>query len=225
MGKYSKFTDIEAVLDKATNILPQIEVEYLKCLKEEKIPDSLLVDIKDYLGNLRSALDYIWYKIPGVSDGYFPVANSLADFSAKTIKIDPQYSTILQKYQDYNPNGWIRCFNLFRNKNTHVTLIPQKRIETQRIVSTHAGGGSVSWDPGRVKFGSGVSINGASVNPFTQMPISTPETTIRKEIWIDFVFDGSLISSDFPEGISALPFIKKSLSSVLDIITELEKVL
>jgi hypothetical protein len=131
----------------------------------------------------------------------------------------------LQKYQDYNSDSWIRCFSLFRNKNTHVTLIPQKRIETQRIISTHTGGGSVSWNPGSVRFGSGVYINGAPVNPSTQMPFSTPETTIRKEIWVDFVFDGSSISPDFPQGISALPFLKKSLPSIFNIITELEKVL
>lgn len=225
MGNFSKFNDIDAVIDKANIMLPKIEEAYSKCLKEKEIPDSLLVEIKDFLGNLRSALDYIWHKIPGVSDGYFPVANSLADFSAKTTKIDQQYVSIIQIYQDYDPNSWIRCFNLIRNKNTHFTLIPQKRIESQRIISTHIGGGSASWDPKRVIFGSGAFINGAPVNPFTQMPISTPETTVKIEIWVDFVFDGSSISSDFPEGISALPFLKKSLLSVANIITDLEKVL
>jgi len=225
MGKFSKHNDIEAVLNKAENSLPKIEEEYLKCLEEEKIPDSLLVDIKDYLGNLRSALDYLWHRIPNVSDGYFPIANSSADFIAKTNKTDSQYSTVLEKYQDYNSSGWIRCFSLFRNKNTHVTLIPQKRIETQRIVSTHVGGGSVSWDPGSVRFGSGVFINGAPVNPSTQMPVFTPDTIIKKEIWVDFVFDGSLISPDFPQGVSALPFLKKSMQSVSEIITDVEKVI
>jgi len=225
METLSKFSDINAVLNKANDMLPQIEAEYQKCLKEENIPDSLLVDIKDYLGNLRSALDYIWHKIPSVADGYFPIANSLADFTAKTTKIDQKYFALLQKYQDYNQNSWIRCFSLFRNKNTHITLIPQKRTETQRIVSTHVGGGAVSWDPNSVRFGSGVYINSAPVNPLTQMPISTPETTIRREIWVDFVFDGSSISPDFPQGVSALPFLKKSLPAVFDIIKELEKIL
>lgn len=225
MSKFSKHNDIEAVLIKAEKSLPQIEAEYLKCLREEKIPDSLLVEIKDYLSNLRSALDYAWHKIPNVSDGYFPIANSVADFAGKTSKINSQYSTVLERYQDYNSNSWIKCFSLFRNKNTHVTLVPQKRVESQRITSTHNGGGSVSWDPGSVRFGSGVFINGAPVNPFTQMPVSTPDTVVQKEIWVDFVFDGSSISPDFPQGVSALPFLKKSLQSVLNIITDLEKII
>jgi hypothetical protein len=223
MVNFSKFNDIEAVMNKANQMLPNIEREYFKCLKEENIPDSLLVDIKDYLGNLRSALDYIWHKISSVSDGYFPIANSEADFLAKTQKNNSQYSEILQKYQDYDQNSWIRYFSLFRNKNTHVTLIPQKRIETQRVISTHVGKGSVSWDPGSVRFGSGVFINGAPVNLATQMPIPTPETSVKKEIWVDFVFDGSSVSSDFPAGVSALPFLKESLKNVSQIITELEQ--
>lgn len=225
MEKFSKHNDIKAVLIKAESTLPKIEKEYLKCLKEEKIPDSLLVDIKDYLSNLRSALDYVWHKIPNVSNGNFPIANSPADFTGKTGKIDAQYSAVLEKYQDYNSNSWIRCFNLLRNKNTHVTLVPQKRVESQRVISTHAGGGSVSWDPGSVRFGSGVFINGAPLNPSTQMPVSTPDTIVQKEIWVDFVFDGSSISSDFPQGVSVLPFLKKSMQSVLNIIVDLEKVI
>lgn len=225
MPTFSKFKDIEAVVQKASDSLPAIEKQYSDCLQKEQIPDGLLVDIKDYLANLRTALDYLWHKIPDIAGDYFPVANSKADLSAKIKNIDAQQAVIIESFQDYNPNSWIRCFNLFRNKNVHLTLVPQKRTETQRIVSTHIGGGSVSWNPGSVRFGPGVLINGAPVNPFTQMPAPTPQTTIRGEIWVDFIFDGSSISPDFPKGISALPFLKKSLQSVTKIITELEKAL
>lgn len=223
MTTFSKFSDIQAVIEKASNSLPIIEQQYSDCLKKENIPDSLLVDIKDYLANLRTALDYLWHKIPNINGDYFPVANSKADFTAKISGIDTQIVVILENFQDYDPNRWLRCFNLFRNKNVHLTLVPQKKIETQRIVSTHTGGGSVSWNPGSVRFGSGVYINGAPVNPVTQMPISTPETTIRKEIWVDFLFDGTLISPGFPAGISALPFLKQSLTKVRDIVNLLEQ--
>ena len=221
MTKYSNFDDIDAVLKKAKSTLDLIEQKYNESLHDQEISSELLVEIKDYLGNLRSALDYIWNKI---SSGYFPIANSSADFSAKTSNLDQQYTNVLQKYQDYDPNSWIRCFSLFRNKNIHITLIPQKRVETQRITSTHAGGGSVSWNPSSVSFGSGVSINGAPVNPSTQMPISTPDTTVKKEIWVDFIFDGSSISSDFPQNISALPFLKKCFENVPQIISDIETI-
>lgn len=219
MNTYSKFSDINAVLNKAKSSLNTIEAKYNASLHVQNISDDLLVEIKDYLGNLRSALDYIWNKI---SSGYFPIANSSADFSAKISSIDQKYSNTIQQYQDYSPNSWIRCFSLFRNKNTHITLVPQKRTETQRIKSTHVGGGSVSWDPNSVRFGSGVYINGAPVNPLTQMPINTPDTIITKEIWVDFIFDGTAISSDFPQNVSALPFLKKCLEMVPKIISDVE---
>lgn len=222
MNKYSKFNDINAVLEKAKSTLDTIEIKYNESLHDQNISDELLVEIKDYLGNLRSALDYIWNKI---SSGYFPIANSSTDFLAKTSNIDQKYSNIIQPHQDYDINSWIRCFSLFRNKNTHITLVPQKRTETQRIKSTHTGGGSVSWDPNSVRFDSGVYINGAPVNPSTQMPINTPDTTITKEIWVDFIFDGSSISSDFPQNISALPFLKKCFENVPKIISDIENIM
>jgi len=219
MTKYSKFDDINAVLKKSGESLGLIEQRYNSSLNDKEISSELLVEIKDYLGNLRSALDYIWNKI---SSGHFPIANSPTDFSTKTSNVDERYTNIIKKYQDYDTNSWIRCFNLFRNKNTHITLVPQKRVETQRIKSTHIGWSSVSWDPNSVRFGSGVYINGAPVNPLTQMPINTPNNIIEREIWVDFIFDGSSISSDFPKNISALPFLKKCFEKVPHIINEIE---
>jgi len=233
MYNFSKFSDIDAVLNKATGMLSKINEEYLECLKKEKIPDSLLVDIKDYLGNLRSALDYLWYKIPNVSNGYFPIANSLADFSAKTSRIDLQYSTILQKYQDYDLNSWIKCFSLFRNKNTHVTFIPQKRVEIPVLNVEHNGVGMRMSGGASIQMGSGTSISlggavipgGQTISPHSNELIGDSRLNVRREIWVDFIFDGSSISSDFPEGVSVLPFLKKSLSSVANIMIDLEKVL
>ncbi|MFA5087095.1 MAG: hypothetical protein WC470_02220 [Candidatus Paceibacterota bacterium] len=222
MSNYSKFSDINAVINKAEKSLKDIENQYNKYLEQKIIPDSLLVEVKDCLGNLRSALDYLWNKIPNSNGGYFPIANSLADFQNKVKAIDVTYQKTLEKWQDYDSNSWITSFNLFRNKNTHVTLIPQKRTETQRIVSEHVGGGSVSWDPNSVRFGSGVYINGAPVNPLTQMPITTPDATVRREIWVDFLFDGVSISPNFPQNVSVIPFLKKSLENVKNIITDIE---
>jgi len=66
------------------------------------------------------------------------------------------------------------------------------------------------------KFESGVFINGALVNPLTQMPVPTPETTVTKQIWIDFRFNDS---------ISALPLLKKIHNEVPKIIEEIYKLL
>ncbi len=231
MKKHSKFKDIQAVIKKAEKMLPNIEEQYHNCLKEENIPDNLLVDIKDYLANLRTALDYLWHKIPSVSGGNFPVANSKADFDNKTNSIEEKYAQILENFQDYDSDSWIRCFNLFRNKNVHITLVPQKRVETPALNIQHngvglklTGGASIQMEAGTsMSLGGATITGGQTISANSDGLIGDPRLKVRKEIWVDFVFDGSSISPDFPERVSALPFLKKSLGQVNQVITELEK--
>lgn len=223
MGKFSKYNDIEAVINKAERSLVDIEYEYQKYLKEERIPDSLLVEIKDYLGNLRSALDYLWHKIPNVCGDYFPIANSKKDFFNKVGGINNEYKNILEKWQSYDKNSWIRCFNLFRNKNIHLTLVPQKRRENREFSIDKDGSGITARGctfQGKVIFGVG-GVN-VPIDERTQFPIDVPGVDIKRIIWVDFLFDGGSISPDFPEGISVLPFLKNSFENIKKIIFEIE---
>ncbi len=228
MGNFFKFKDIEAVMARADSSLPGIEIQYSKCLQEEKIPESLLVDIKDYLANLRTALDYLWNKIPLISGGNFPVANSDADFSAKIEGVEEKYSTIIGKWQNYDSASWIKCFNLFRNKNVHLTLVPQKRQETKEFSVKRAGTTENMVTFRGCTFGGNgnhISIEGVPmpIDLKTQFPIETQGLDIERKIWVDFIFDGSSISPDFPAGVSASPFLKESLKNVRQIISEIEQ--
>ncbi len=63
----------------------------------------------------------------------------------------------------------------------------QVRTEQQRITSTSEGG-SVSWDPNSVTFGSGVFIHGNRVDPKTQLPVGG---NLTKEILIGWNFEGT----------------------------------
>ncbi len=224
MANFSKFSDIEAVMNKANSSLPTIEREYLKYLHEEKMPDDFLVDIKDYLANLRTALDYLWYKIPNTKGGYFPIANSEKDFLTKVTDIDPKYKESFRNVQSYDPNSWIRRFNLFRNKNSHVTLIPQKRAETREFSVKKNGAGITSIGcsfQGNISFVVGGTA--VPIDERTQFPVDAAGVDIQRIIWVDFLFDGSSISSDFPAGVSALPFLKESLKKVTEIVVAIEK--
>ena len=228
MPTFSKFRDVQAVMDKANNSLPNIERQYLDCLHKEEIPDSLLVDIKDYLANLRSALDYLWHKIPNAPNSYFPVANSEADFIAKTKGIDGERVASLKGCQDYDPNSWIRAFNLFRNKNAHFTLTPQTRRETKEFsVKTPGSSDPIATFHGCTFGGNGncISVMGTPmpIDLKTQFPVNTPGLDIERKIWVDFIFDHSSISPEFPQGVSALPFLKASLANVTKIIADIEK--
>jgi hypothetical protein len=215
---YSKNTDIDAVLKKASKNLDLIEEEYKKSLTREEISVDLLVDIKDFFGNLRSALDYSANKIP-TNDGYFPICNSQKDFDNRTLGLSSDIKNILSKWQPYNDNPWIHNFSILNNKSKHLTLIPQKRKE---IVETRVSGngGSVSWGNG-VTFGQGVSIMGVPINPVTQLPVANNTVKTEKITWVHFTFDNS-VSDELHADISALPFIKECFEKITKIISEVE---
>ncbi len=215
-------------MEKASNSLPSIENHYSDCLKKEKIPDGLLVDIKDYLANLRTALDYLWHKIPNIHGDYFPVANSKADLAPKVSGIDTQIAVIVESFQDYDSNSWIRCFNLFRNKNVHLTLVPQTRKTTNEFSVKKAGSNeTIATFRGCTFGGTGnhISMLGVPmpIDLGTQFPKDVQGLDIDRKIWVDFLFDGTSISPNFPVGVSALPFLKQSLAKVQDILNTVEQ--
>lgn len=209
---------------KAEQSVTVIEAEYQKCLNAQTIPDNLLVEVKDCLSNMRSALDYGWCKLPGAGkDGHFPITNNANDFAVRVSAVDPKYRTVIEKWQSYQGNEWMSKFGLIRNKNLHVTLVPQKRQETREF--TVAGGGASATFRG-VTFGQGVNIAVGGIpmkiDQASQFPVDTPGLDIKRTTWVDFLFDGNSISPTFPEGVSALPFIKQSLINVAQIISEIE---
>lgn len=220
---YSKFKEIEAVLLESKNRLAGIEAEYIKSLNNAKIDSQLLIDIKAYLSDLRSVLDYLNHKIPN-SDSYFPICKHVNDFSSCYGKVDPATRSVLEKYQPYNKNEWLKWFNVLNNKNKHVTLVPQIRKETIETRVSAPGGGRVSWDSG-VTFRTGVSVMGVPIDPRTQLPVPNNIVKTERIIWVDFIFDRTVAPTVLPDNLSALPFLKIIFTNVVKIIQEIEETL
>ena len=107
----------------------------------------------------------------------------------------------MESIQPYHPEtSWLADFSEVTNDIKHQHLTPQTRIDTIRFESSREDN-SVSWNPSAVRFGTGVFINGAPVNPSTQMPIQTPETTLKKEIWVNFLFMEKIHALDLMQNI------------------------
>ena len=215
---YSKFTDINAVITKANNLLILIESKYKESLEKQKIDDELLVEIKDYFWNLKSWLDYLWNKL-GLD--YFPLWNSEKDFLNKVKWLSSNLINILKDTQLYNDNI-IKNFNILNNKNKHLTLIPQKRKETKQVnVSNWYW--SVSWWTW-VTFWNWVSVMWVPIDSRTQLPIQNNILKTEIIIWIDFIFDNSDIKS-LDSNISALPFLKEIFNKIIWIVKNIEKII
>ena len=231
-SKILRKTDIDSLISNMQKEYGSIENLYNSSLRDKEINSDLKIKIKNYLENGRSILDYCAHDIAdvvGIKNDkiYFPIVDKTSNISSfqsnigrnlpKLDLINKKLFDYLEKIQPYNSNyNWLADFVLVTNNTKHSQLTPQTKTEIQRIVSQHMDGGSVSWDPSAVKFGSGVFINGAPVNPNTQLPVSTPETTLTMEKWIDFRFNNS---------ISALPLLKKIHEEISIIIESIYKLL
>jgi len=86
-----------------------------------------------------------------------------------------------------NENQWLKLLKEITPEGKHIRLTPQKRLETRRIKVSRPEGGSVSWDISAVKFGQGVRVLGAPIDPRTRRIILTPEVTEELEIWVSFI--------------------------------------
>lgn len=219
---------IDALLSEIKSELPNIESLYKESLKIQTVPDKLKIKVKNFLENARSAMDYAARDIADTLSiatdhkVYFPVVNkdkNAASFQGSAGKNLPGLETAnvdlysyLESIQPYHSgNEWFGFFVELNNSNKHNDLTPQTRTETVRIESRSIdGGGSVSWDPSSVKFGSGVYINGAFVNPTTQMPIPTANTVVTKQVWVDFLLDNEI------SALRLLHQIKEKMPQIID---------
>jgi hypothetical protein len=222
-----------------------IEEAYNASLSEKEIRPKLLIEIKNLMENLRSALDFAAHGLfqnYGSSTAsnpkiYFPYASlrqSKEEFQ-KSRRIDacipgfstsrPDIATKLESYQHFAApdNTWLPLFMDLNNENKHQQLTPQVRKEAKEL-RISSGGASISMGPGAsVSIGPGASIQiGGLVIPGGQsFDVNKPPVTIgpgRKEVitWVSFHFS----TNDEP----VLPLLKQALEGVGGIVRELSEI-
>ena len=214
----SREKSIVALIKKCRESKTGLKSDYQDSLKAKAVSEELKIDIKNILENLRSCLDYIAKDIhekyvQGTANRlYFPIRHTSNEFSQAIARdytnldqASPAIHSILEQNQPFN-DDWLGKFNRLNNENKHEDLVEQTKTEIRRVtVSSKSGSGSVSWGSG-VTFGSGVSVMGEPIDPRTQMPVPSPNTETKVEIWVDFKF------KDNDE--SVLPFLEKSVDKV-----------
>jgi len=227
----NRLDSITALLKRSKQDLSRIEEEYNKSLHSKRIDPNLKIDIKNYCENLRSVLDYL---AKDIRDKYCPAAKSNDRFYFPILPDTNQFVSLIQKWfpdlhnschdlyayiesiQPYQSEKtkWIGLFNKLNNENKHGDLVEQIRTESEQIEVVFQGG-SVSWNPSSVKFGSGVYIGGVPVNPNTQLPIPHPSQKVEIITWVDFKFRGI--------NVSALWLLKESNTGIDNIATTIQK--
>ncbi len=158
---------------------------------------------------------------------YFPITKDLHSFRSvlgralmKNLESDhPALHKFLIRSQPFSSssNGWLSALGELSTEGKHVRLVSQKRTEQHRIRVTKKGAGEVSWNPSAVKFGSGVRVFGAPVDPTSQRIVPTPGLIERQEVWVGFELDGY--------GLNALTFCKEALERTKKLLDDMMSVM
>lgn len=150
--------EIKSILDRADELLKELEEEYKDCLQTHKITARAKNITHEVLEKLRSALDQtmmrVWEKYisPNLSDQqkkrarvYFPIAGDLNSFHSilgrgsmtNLDKINKKLYDFLLNKQPFTSadNQWFDLLNKIVAEGKHIRLTPQKRIETHRVKS------------------------------------------------------------------------------------------
>lgn len=237
------FDEAKDLIRHSKEKLPNILSAYEKSLKDKTINNTLLIEIKNFMENLRSALDYAAHGLfekfgdnSHQSRIYFPYAwKSLTEQEFQDRQIIERkipglttnrhdIATKIETYQHFNDprNSWLPTFMELNNENKHQRLTPQeKKVVVQRKISS--GGASISMGGGSsIRMGKGSSIRmGNAIIPGGQIIDSNHSAKIygnaTQEVikWVSFHFT----ENDEP----VLPLLKKSLNGVEKIVDELSK--
>lgn len=166
---------VSDLIEHAENDLNSISADYNKGLKERAIPPALQIDIKNYMENLRSALDYMAHDIyeqqiashrattgqHEIKNIYFPYGQTENDFKSGVgsslpdlYAVSQDLYDIIEEIQPYKTgDNWLYEFCSTLNENKHDNLTPQTK-EVKRGLNIDFGGG------GRIKMPPGASISG-----------------------------------------------------------------
>jgi hypothetical protein len=238
----SPFDDASHLVQHAREHLAKIQEVFNSSLAEKEIKPKLLIEIKNFMENLRSALDFAAHGLFGsygsspasrtrIYFPYAPLSQSKEEFQ-NSRRVDasipglfdsrPDIVAKIESYQHFSAsdNRWLPLFMDLNNKNKHQQLTPQVRKEAKEL-RISSGGASISMGPGAsVSIGCGASIRiGGMVIPSGQsFDVNRPPVTMglgNKEIitWVSFHFS----TNDEP----VLPLLKQALEGTSRIVREL----
>lgn len=229
---------VDALIEHAKTDLDKIEEQYNKALEETTIPSSLQIDIKNYMENLRSALDYIAHDIyeqqiaphrastgkPEISKIYFPYGKTENDFKSgvgsslpELKNVSPNLYSTLEAIQPYKiGDNWLFDFCSTLNEKKHDTLTPQKR-EEKRGLNIDFGGAKIQLGPGSSISGTGfigtgtggIHLQGDTISG--DSPAHRTSGKVKQTIirWISFKFADT--------GVEVLPLLRKALTGIEDL--------
>ena len=241
----ASFDDARELLSHARHEFPKIRKAYAESLEAKEVKRPLLVEIKNLLENLRSALDFAArgvFELHGSSTQakrniYFPYARldqNRTDFE-KSKRIEtcipgltrsrPDIVDAFMEMQHFGARAypWLPEFMDLNNENKHERLTPQTRRETKELRISSGGtsismgeGTSISMGPGTsISFGGRGVIRGGQVFDVNRPPRVEGPASVEVIRWVSFHFDSN--------GQPVISFLETAGEGVQSIVDELRK--
>ena len=238
------FDDAIHLVSESKNTFQKIEKSYQESLDQKNISPKLLIKIKNFMENLRSALDFsaqgIFDKYGDQSKSdqsiYFPYAWAGLDLNGFRSKnriekcipgitnSRPDIVLKIESYQHFSntSNAWLPKFMELNNENKHQRLTPQTRKEVKelRISSGNvgmrlSGGASIKISGNaQIRMGNAIIGGNQTISPDNPAQIYGPAN--QKVItWVSFHFT----ENNEP----VVPLLRQSLEGVKSIVDELSK--
>jgi len=215
---------------------------YNSSLDSKEVSVNLLIEIKNFMENLRSALDYcsvgIYNKYCDLSEKtrnvyfpYAPLSQSASDFKNKKriencipgiLSLRPDIANKIESYQHFSDrnNKWLPLFMKLNNENKHERLTPQKVVEEVETIIKSGSSAIILKGNARMQLLSGASVklNNMIISGSQTISADSPakfsgEGEQTVERWSLFYFD------EINEEV--IPFLKKALNGTRVIVDEL----
>lgn len=237
----SAFDDAKELIRHAEGDLAKIRQAYEASLHAKAVSGSLLVQIKNFFENIRSALDFSaggLFERYGSSKKadpkiYFPYATANQDRATfeKSGRIEicipglslsrPDLVQLLLEMQHFGSRGfaWLPIFMELTNENKHQRLTPQVRRESKEL-RISGGGASIGIGEGAsisIGHGASISIGGAVIRGGQSFGVGNPPRVeggrVEEITWVSFHFDSN--------GEPVPPFLEIALKGAREIVNEL----
>ncbi len=225
-------SDIKKMLEHIDEDLVSLKEQYTQSLRAKKLPDSLAIDVKNLMENLRSCLDYVAQDIyetivepqrtvtglKPLNRVYFPYGETKEKYYDSIVKnlpgldsLNPAVFKILESVQPYSADtNWLIDLCSTVNTNKHDSLSAQERSESKTYkIGPKGGSASISAPAGAIKaLPGGIRIGGRSVvfDPHNGVPLQTHGLDVKVTVWVDFKFADT--------DISVLPLLKTAREAI-----------
>lgn len=173
----SQFNDARTLITHSQANAELLRTLHKQCLAEKSVKPEFLVEVKNFMENLRSALDYCarglfekyGHSIKANPRIYFPYARPSDDkssFRNETVERSipglpasrPDIVDMLETYQYFgNTGNWLPLFMRITNENKHEQLTPQveKQYSAVAISATIPPGATLEIDLKHIPLGGG----------------------------------------------------------------------